>query len=186
MDKTVGLWKGNEENVRRPLRKLKNASRNIFSFQYEKFISLVGHQNSVTTVSGFQSDSTGDIFVASGSADSTVKLWRIHTSGSNVRSANCFHTIDFKTGFAITLELVPVEIFPSVFLLFVATDKNKVHVYQVTDDTVGEVRFISLGKTCSFRSIWSLFSVVMRIGFERLPLRKTVGPARMTDSLFAG
>ena len=101
----------------------------------------------MTTVSGFQSDSTGDIFVASGSADSTVKLWRIVSSASNLPSANCFHTIDFKNGFAITLELVPVEIFPSVSLLFVATDKNKVHVYQVTNETVGEFRFASIDKT---------------------------------------
>ena len=103
----------------------------------------------MTTVSGFQSDSTNDIFVASGSADSTVKLWRIPSQADKNVSlqANCFHTIDFKNGFAITLELVPVEIVPSVSLLFVATDKNKVHVYQVTNETVGEFRFASFRKT---------------------------------------
>ncbi len=46
--------------------------------QYTKHISLVGHQNSVTTVAGYQQSSNGDIYVASGSADSTVKIWHIH------------------------------------------------------------------------------------------------------------
>jgi WD40 repeat protein len=31
----------------------------------------------VTTVAGYQQSPNGDIYVASGSADSTVKIWRI-------------------------------------------------------------------------------------------------------------
>lgn len=126
----------------------------------------------MTTVTGYQRAGNGDIYVVSGSADSTVKFW--HVSGetgmvllshshlcSRTLSVSCLHTIDFKNGFAITLELVPLDhhhdsmflrfmvwcvflsIFILVFLLFVGTDKNKLNVYQVTHDLVCEPLVIS-------------------------------------------
>ncbi|CAF4334532.1 unnamed protein product, partial [Adineta steineri] len=112
VDKTIGVWKGKDED-------------------YTKHLSLDGHQNSVTTVSGYQQSSNDNIYVASGAADSTVKIWRINNT-----TATCLHTIDFKNGFAITLELVPLDNHKDMFLLFVATDKNKVHIYQVSDSVV--------------------------------------------------
>jgi hypothetical protein len=75
----------------------------------------------VTTAVGYQQSHNGDIYVASSSADSTVKIWRIiDTTGISLEVhksfenhffflATCLHTIDFKNGFAITLELVPLD-----------------------------------------------------------------------------
>jgi WD40 repeat protein len=57
----------------------------------------------VTTVVGYQQSPNGDIYVASSSADSTVKVWRI------TDTTTCLHTLEFKNGFAITLELVPLD-----------------------------------------------------------------------------
>jgi hypothetical protein len=109
--------------------------------------------------------------VASAGADSTVKFWRINDDIGIVTSrrhvhvhvhvslvcnlVTCVHSLDLKTGFGITLELMPLDEHPdgeyrvrlvssvnerdtffAVFLLFVATDKNQVHVYQVTNAMV--------------------------------------------------
>lgn len=74
----------------------------------------------MTTAVGCQSSPTGDIYIASGSADSTVKLWHIvdTTGNSNgifgsfsncILLVTCLHTLDLKNGFAITLELVPLD-----------------------------------------------------------------------------
>ena len=76
----------------------------------------------MTTISGYQQSPNGDIYVASGSADSTIKIWRIvDTTGTSEKInklfgnhfssllVTCLHTIDFKNGFAITLELVPLD-----------------------------------------------------------------------------
>ncbi|CAF1469362.1 unnamed protein product [Adineta steineri] len=128
VDKTIGVWKGKDEN-------------------YTKHLSLDGHQNSVTTVSGYQQSSNDNIYVASGAADSTVKIWRINNT-----TATCLHTIDFKNGFAITLELVPLDSHKDMFLLFVATDKNKVHIYQVSDSVI-ELVFVLSGHEDWIRTI---------------------------------
>jgi hypothetical protein len=67
--------------------------------------------------------------------------------------------LDFRNGFAITLELVPLDkhkdskfsffkeeclienfLLILVFLLFVATDKNNVHIYQVSNSVVSELK----------------------------------------------
>lgn len=62
-------------------------SDDIYSFQYVKYASLVGHENSVTTAVGYQQSSTGDIYLASGSADSTVKIWHVvDTNGLSIES----------------------------------------------------------------------------------------------------
>ncbi|UJR34031.1 hypothetical protein I4U23_021445 [Adineta vaga] len=128
VDKTIGLWKGKNED-------------------YVKHVTLTGHQNSVTTADGYQLSPTGDIYVASGSADSTVKLW--HISDTTV---TCLHTLDFKNGFAITLHLVPLDNHKDMFLLFVATDKNKVHIYQVSNSIIEQV-FVLTGHEDWIRSI---------------------------------
>ncbi|CAF2706640.1 unnamed protein product [Rotaria sp. Silwood2] len=128
VDKTISLWKGKDED-------------------YTKYTSLVGHQNSVTTVVGYQQSSNDDIYVASGSADSTVKIWCITDP-----LANCIHTIDFKNGFAITLELVPLDNHKNLFLLFVATDKNNVQIYQVSNSVIEQV-FVLSGHEDWIRSI---------------------------------
>lgn len=148
-----------------------------------KYTSLVGHENSVTTAVGYQLSHTGDIYIASGSADSTVKIWRIaDTTGVLIRlsksllnsfllsTVTCLHTLDLKNGFAITLELIPLDNHPDgislllkkknssnivnfvlVFLLFVATDKNKVQLYQVTNSGVSTLRCRILKNTLEFR-----------------------------------
>lgn len=80
----------------------------------------------------------------------------------------CLHTIDFKNGFAITLELIPLDTHKDskyiffliknnssnillfdflVFLLFVATDKNKVQIYQITNSVVSKLKEINFLKT---------------------------------------
>ncbi|CAF1085809.1 unnamed protein product [Adineta ricciae] len=128
VDKTIGLWKGKDDD-------------------YVKHVALTGHQNSVTTVDGYRQSSTGDIYVASGSADSTVKFWHIADT-----TAKCLHTLDFKNGFAITLELVPLDQHKDVFLLFVATDKNNVHIYHVSKDAIEQV-FVLTGHEDWIRSI---------------------------------
>ncbi|CAF4793663.1 unnamed protein product [Rotaria sp. Silwood1] len=128
VDKTIGLWKGKDED-------------------YTKYTSLVGHQNSVTTVVGYQQSPNDDIYVASGSADSTVKIWCISDT-----LATCIHTLDFMNGFAITLELVPLDNHKNIFLLFVATDKNKVQIYQVSNSVIEQV-FVLTGHEDWIRSI---------------------------------
>ncbi|CAF0775093.1 unnamed protein product [Rotaria sp. Silwood1] len=128
VDKTIGLWKGKDED-------------------YTKYTSLVGHQNSVTTVVGYQQSPNDDIYVASGSADSTVKIWCISDT-----LATCIHTIDFMNGFAITLELVPLDNHKNIFLLFVATDKNKVQIYQVSNSVIEQI-FVLTGHEDWIRSI---------------------------------
>ena len=73
--------------------------------------------------------------------------------------------MEFNNGFAITLELVPLDnhqngealisnvssvhsrIFIPVFLLFVATDKNKVHIYRVTSEVVSKQSRIAMTGT---------------------------------------
>ena len=77
----------------------------------------------MTTAAGCQLSRNGDIYVASGSADSTVKIWHIvDTAGTLIKyprsSRNssllvtCLHTLDLKNGFAITLELIPLDTHP--------------------------------------------------------------------------
>ncbi|CAF0793944.1 unnamed protein product [Rotaria sordida] len=128
VDKTISLWKGKDED-------------------YTKYTSLVGHQNSVTTVVGYQQSPNDDIYVASGSADSTIKIWCITDT-----LATCLHTLDFKNGFAITLELVPLDNHKNIFLLFVATDKNKVQIYQVSNSVIEQI-FVLSGHEDWIRSI---------------------------------
>lgn len=116
----------------------------ILFVKYTKYISLVGHQNSVTTVVGYQQTPFDDIYVASGSADSTVKIWCItDTSGMLaykdmiiilfkeffVLLANCIHTVDFKNGFAITLELVPLDNHKNGSVLFIELFLNQKNKY---------------------------------------------------------
>jgi WD40 repeat protein len=54
----------------------------------------------VTTVSGYQQSSNGDIYVASGSADSTVKIWRIvDATGMSEKINKSFENIFFSSSY---------------------------------------------------------------------------------------
>ncbi|CAF2099888.1 unnamed protein product [Rotaria magnacalcarata] len=128
VDKTICLWKGIDDD-------------------YRICTSLVGHQNSVTTLIGYQQSSNDNVYVASGSADSTVKIWCIANT-----LATCIHTLDLQNGFAITLEFAPLDNHKNVFLLFVATDKNTVNIYQVSNSVIEQV-FVLSGHEDWIRSI---------------------------------
>ncbi|ETN57929.1 elongator complex protein 2 [Anopheles darlingi] len=91
--------------------------------QAAKFM-LIGHSKGVTTVEAFVEQPAGQLIVATGSVDSTIKLWRAE---SDTRFG-CFQTIDLRSGLTFGLKLFALAQ-SNVTMLAYSTDTDTVNLY---------------------------------------------------------
>ncbi|XP_058066788.1 elongator complex protein 2 [Anopheles bellator] len=84
---------------------------------------LSGHCKGVTTVEAFV-ESSNRLLVASGSVDSTIKLWHADNGGTRFE---CFQTIDLRTGLTFGLRLFPLAT-SNVTMLAYTTDTDMINL----------------------------------------------------------
>lgn len=88
--------------------------------------TLKGHTKGVTQVDAFYVGE--NLLVATGSADSSIKLWR-----QNGAEFVCFQTIDLKTGYCFALKFFQLPGSGSVMLAY-ATDNDLIHLYAASGE----------------------------------------------------
>lgn len=98
---------------------------NIKDIENPKRIIFNGHQNGVTSVDGIFVE--GELTIATSSADSTVRLWRVNPDEYQNEETSSFQCFKLSNGicFAVKLCLLP----NAGILLAFATDDDKIHLH---------------------------------------------------------
>lgn len=133
-DRTIRVWKSEESNP----------------YNYTCACELEGHEGTINAIA----TTDGSEVIASGAADGTVKIWRLHFDGEET-SGQLLQTISLKPRYfplTLALQLLDGENQKKPMILAVAGTTSTVQIY-VTESTVNDTQF-AFGAKLSGHEAW--------------------------------